>query len=361
MLDPLSVRSAARPSRRCASRGEAGHHEGRPVTTAPADIASVTIPLTVAIDVSALRRGPPDDAAFVRFVLDACERDAGVVPSAWLARWSGVPREVELTRASRVRAALTGPLGAVRMPGSARWVAPNSQVVYLASGQGPLRATPPAVVTVQRFEPHVQRGPAEKRQLELLRGAADRGVVVHAPTHALGHALVEHSGLDRASIVIVAPGVEIPTAESADAPGSPRVDIVGGRSTRRDHEVAAAITSSGVLSYVVPSVDGQCPPRCVVVATPEVGFPYQAMRALALGIPVVAARTETTTELLEGAATLVDPLATEEFVAAALELVGDDSARSVTVTAGLARASDYSWERRAGEIVQLLRRSCASQ
>jgi glycosyltransferase involved in cell wall biosynthesis len=330
------------------------------VTASPAAVASATSPLTVAIDVSALRGAPPDDAAFVRFVLAACELDAGIVPSAWSSRWGRAPRDVELTRTSRVRAALTGPLVAVRRSGSARWVAPNSEVVYLASGQGLLHVTPPAVVTVLRFEPNAQRGTVERRQLDLLRSAAARGVVVHATTHALCHTLVELGGLDRSSIVVAPPGVELPTPDVSVTLGDLRVDVLGGRTGRRDGEIAAAIASAGIASSVVASVDQRCPPRCVVVSTPEVGFPHQAVRALALGIPVVAARTETTTELLEGAATLVDPLATEEFVAAALEFVGDEVVRSVSVAAGRARARDYSWERRAGDIVQLLRRSCAS-
>jgi glycosyltransferase involved in cell wall biosynthesis len=181
--------------------------------------------------------------------------------------------------------------------------------------------------------------------------------VIHAVTHAVANALVERGGLRRDSVVIAAPGIELPASLDPTHAGS-GVEVIEGRSPTRDHEVADAIARAGTTSSVVSAIDVHRRPRCVVVATPSEGFPYEAMRAFALGIPVVAARTATTTELLEGAATLVDPLATDEFVAATLEHVGDDAARSVSVAAGRARASDYSWDRRASDIVQVLSRAC---
>jgi glycosyltransferase involved in cell wall biosynthesis len=233
-------------------------------------------------------------------------------------------------------------------------------VLFLASGQASLRVTPPGVVTVHRFESdRASWTAADRQRLELLRSEAARGVVVHAVTHALAHALIDDAGIDRDSIVTEVPGIGPLPAGGVVAPCSGIAVVAGGR-PRCDQEIAAAISAAGVVPSVVESVDAGRPPRCVVVATPDTGFPHQMLRAMALGIPVVAARTETTTELLEGAATLVDPLATEELAAAALELARDDVARSVSVTAGRARASDYSWDRRGGGIVRMLRRAVAT-
>jgi glycosyltransferase involved in cell wall biosynthesis len=83
------------------------------------------------------------------------------------------------------------------------------------------------------------------------------------------------------------------------------------------------------------------------------------LRLLAAGVPLVAVRTPTTTELLEGAAALVDPRATDDVVDAVLAFTRDGASRSIAVAAGRTRASDFSWSRRASEVTHLVRRAAA--
>ena len=124
----------------------------------------------------------------------------------------------------------------------------------------------------------------------------------------------------------------------------------------RDQAVLEGLRAAGA-TVELASIPQASPRTCCVLATPGDGFPQVALEALASGIAAVVARTPTTTELLEGAATLVDGDSTKEVVDAAMELCANDAARVIAVAAGRARADDFTWARRATELVDVVRRS----
>jgi glycosyltransferase involved in cell wall biosynthesis len=100
---------------------------------------------------------------------------------------------------------------------------------------------------------------------------------------------------------------------------------------------------------------------CVVFASPGDGFPFAALEALARDTPVVASRTPTTTEILEGAVVLVESVAAGDIADAAVALATNDARRGLAIAAGRARAGDFSCQRRAPELVSVLRRALASR
>jgi glycosyltransferase involved in cell wall biosynthesis len=77
------------------------------------------------------------------------------------------------------------------------------------------------------------------------------------------------------------------------------------------------------------------------------GFGLPVLEAMACGTPVVASDVTALPETAGGAARLVPP---EQIAAAALEVVGDRGLRA----AGLARAREFSWERTARAVHELL-------
>jgi glycosyltransferase involved in cell wall biosynthesis len=98
-----------------------------------------------------------------------------------------------------------------------------------------------------------------------------------------------------------------------------------------------------------------------VFASPGNGFPFAAIEAMACDTPVVAARTPTTSEILEGAAVLVDAAPTTDVADAAAALATKDAPRTLVVAAGRARANDFSLGGRGPELVSLLHRALASR
>jgi len=84
------------------------------------------------------------------------------------------------------------------------------------------------------------------------------------------------------------------------------------------------------------------------------GFGIPVVEAFALGCPVIAARIPSVCEVAgEGTATLLDPLAVEEWVEAIAIALGTepDPAR---LAAARARAASFSWEASAGALHRAL-------
>jgi glycosyltransferase involved in cell wall biosynthesis len=240
---------------------------------------------------------------------------------------------------------------------STRWVVPRADVVFLASGQGPLRASVPGVVSVLEvagLAPSQGRSAARRRTL--LGRAADDGVLVHAATQGLADVLVAEVGLHRSQVVVVHPGIEEVAAPPAPVAHN-GVVVLEGTDGRRDQAICDTLRAAGTPAVLVSSSRPPLDAKCAVLASPGEGFPFGALRLLAAGVPLVAARTPTTTELLEGAAELVDPRATDDVVDSVLGFTRDDTSRSIAVAAGRTRASDFSWSRRAGDVTHLVRRA----
>jgi glycosyltransferase involved in cell wall biosynthesis len=90
------------------------------------------------------------------------------------------------------------------------------------------------------------------------------------------------------------------------------------------------------------------------------GFGFPPLQAMAAGVPVVSTRAGSLTEVLGGAALLVDPGQVDDL-AGCLEVAAfDEAQRSVLVAAGSARTGDFSWERTAEGLVALYQRLVAA-
>jgi Glycosyl transferases group 1 len=312
--------------------------------------------VTVAIEVSALRGGSHAASEFVDFALAVLRARTDVEVRSWSVR--------RLSRASparpMARGSVRGRLGerAARLglPVSTSWASPPAQVIFEASGPLALRACAPGVLTVHDLE-HSGDAAVRRRQHQRLRRAVDEGIVLHVMTSADADELAHDLNVSPATIVVAAPGVRAaPPPHEPPATTVPLVVVLRGTGASRDQAVLEGLRAAGATAELADGVP-TAPSTCCVLATANGGFPLSAFESLAAGTAVVAARTPTTTQLLEGAATLVDAGSTQDFVEAAMELCTNDDARTIAVAAGRARAEDFTWARRAAELVGVVRRS----
>jgi glycosyltransferase involved in cell wall biosynthesis len=79
------------------------------------------------------------------------------------------------------------------------------------------------------------------------------------------------------------------------------------------------------------------------------GFGFPVLEAMAAGCPVVASRIPTLVEVAGDAALFCDPAEPDQFAAAMLRLLEDDSRRADLALRGCERAAQFSWERCAAE------------
>jgi Glycosyl transferases group 1 len=321
----------------------------------PASLDAPSDLVLVAIEVSALG-GAHAASEFVEFAMAALAGAPDVELRAWSVRRLGGSTSggIELRRSARgwlgERAARLG------APISTSWASPSAEVIFEASGPLALRARAPGVLSVHEFDRDGDTS-SRRRRRERLRRAADDGVVLHVMTSAHADALVDELGVSRAAIAVAAPGVRpARPSPTGPAPKAAQVIVLRGSVPSRDQEVLERLRAAGA-SVDLASIPPALPCTCCVLATPGDGFPQLALEALAAGTAVVVARTPTTTELLEGAATLVDADSTQDAVDAAMELCANDAARAIAVAAGRARADDFTWARRATALVSVVRGS----
>jgi glycosyltransferase involved in cell wall biosynthesis len=90
------------------------------------------------------------------------------------------------------------------------------------------------------------------------------------------------------------------------------------------------------------------------------GFGFPLVEAMASGVPVVASRVSSLPEVTGDAAVLVDPLDTAALAGAILSLLQDSSKRAEMISRGLARATQFSWDKAAEEMLGVFRRVLTS-
>ncbi|MBC7225556.1 MAG: glycosyltransferase family 4 protein, partial [Anaerolineae bacterium] len=105
-----------------------------------------------------------------------------------------------------------------------------------------------------------------------------------------------------------------------------------------DEDLPALYT--GALAFVFPSL--------------YEGFGLPLVEAMACRTPVVTSRTSACGEVAGDAALLVDPLSEEEIAAALAQVAEDGDLRAALAARGRARARDFSWERTARQVLEVL-------
>ena len=135
-------------------------------------------------------------------------------------------------------------------------------------------------------------------------------------------------------------------------PPDPLVDV---SDELRRRGLADRVTLTGYVD------DGQAAALlegAAVLAFPSLyeGFGMPLVEAMAVGTPVVAARSGATPETVGEAAVLVEPGDVEGFAAAITAVIDDPDLRPRLVEAGRRRAAEFSWARTAAETLSVYRR-----
>jgi glycosyltransferase involved in cell wall biosynthesis len=87
------------------------------------------------------------------------------------------------------------------------------------------------------------------------------------------------------------------------------------------------------------------------------GFGLPPIEAMSAGVPVVAARSGSLPEILDGAPFWCDPLDESSIAKALLIAVSDEAARTKAIALGRTRAAFFTWDRVAGLTVEAYRRA----
>lgn len=125
----------------------------------------------------------------------------------------------------------------------------------------------------------------------------------------------------------------------------------------------AAVAASGCDERVVRTgyvADDDLPAllsgaAAMVYPSLEEGFGFPPLEAMACGAPVVASRSSSLEENLDGAAELVDPEDPAALAGAIRRLLEDPGLRRRRVEAGRRRAACFSWDRTAGRTLACYR------
>lgn len=84
------------------------------------------------------------------------------------------------------------------------------------------------------------------------------------------------------------------------------------------------------------------------------GFGIPVLEAMATGVPVVCSNIEPLTEVVAGAACLVDPLSPGDMAQGMLKVLTDAALRERLVRDGLKRAESFSWKKTAMDTLSLI-------
>ena len=242
--------------------------------------------------------------------------------------------------------------------------------------------------------------PATLRFEQLVRRALRTGAIVHTGSQTVAEEVREHFGARRDQVVAIHLGIphlaepDLEGARTIVPKGRPFILSIGTAEPRKDlpslvaaFDLLAAEHSELELVLVGPSGWGQSALDDALAASPygsrirrpgfvtdEVlsgllrearalaypslyeGFGFPPLQAMAVGTPVVTTRAGSLTEVVGGAALIVDPGAIEDLASALGVAVFDEAQRSVLIAAGRVRAADFSWDRMADELTELYRR-----
>ena len=322
--------------------------------------------LRVGIDVSPLELTGAGTARYLRHLIDAVEREAGVELRRH--RFPGS------SRAAKVARDTTWYLGA--LPVAAR----KDDVLHVPGHRGPLLSPAPLVVTIHDLA--VLRHPGTFNRwtrtysrvfLPRLARSAKRVIAVSEFTALEA---VELLGVNQGRVRVIPHGVEAPFEPHGPAAGGDYVLAVGTLEPRKNlPRVALAAERAGVDLRVIGAAGwgevgvqsaGFVPDDelarlyrgalCLVYPSLYEGFGLPVLEAMACGTPVVTSTGSGAAELADGAAVLVDPLDVEAIAAGIEEAM---RRREELRAAGIERARGFSWEAAARATVEVYREAAA--
>lgn len=145
-----------------------------------------------------------------------------------------------------------------------------------------------------------------------------------------------------------------------------RLVIAGSGTPGRFAELGRLAERAGSRLELMPYVSQQALPalyrgaRLVAMPSLAEGFGLPALEAMACGTPVVVGKTAAMPEVVGDAGLLVDPEDTGAIANAILRLLTQDPLRKELIARGLARATEFSWERTARQVLTVLDEVAAS-
>jgi glycosyltransferase involved in cell wall biosynthesis len=159
--------------------------------------------------------------------------------------------------------------------------------------------------------------------------------------------------------------IEAWEAVKPEVRGDTLLALVGPRGWDEEETLAAASASGNVrlLGHVpeddLPALYAGC--ACFAYPSLYEGFGLPVLEAMSAGAPVVTSNVSSLPEVAGGAALLVSPLDVRASAAAIGRILTEPELASELRERGQRRASEFSWERFAGETFDLLRASTPAQ
>jgi glycosyltransferase involved in cell wall biosynthesis len=151
--------------------------------------------------------------------------------------------------------------------------------------------------------------------------------------------------------------------QRGNVPADLRLVLAGGKGWLFDgifeHHAASPIRDEILLPGFVPEeLLPAVYSAAEVLAFPSLyeGFGLPILEAMACGTPVVASRASCLPEVAEGAALMIDPTSVDALTESLEQLLTDDTLRARLVKGGRQRASEYSWQRAAEQLLDVYRR-----
>ncbi len=143
--------------------------------------------------------------------------------------------------------------------------------------------------------------------------------------------------------------------------------ILAGPAGWRNREIRDRIAAAGprarYLGYLAREDLEALVAGCAAFVFPSLyeGFGLPVLEAMASGVPVVTSRGGALQEVAGGAAILVDPLDVEAIAAGIGKVLDDTSLRETLARKGLARATEFSWERTAEATLRVYEQAIAAR
>jgi alpha-1,3-rhamnosyl/mannosyltransferase len=283
-------------------------------------------------------------------------------------------------------------------------LASRPQVVHSTSHIGPLWGPGKLIVTVHdlifiRYPQDYQPGWLVIARA-LLPHVLRRAKAIVADSHATKHDLEAFFGVSPRKIVVIYPGFDLPPSQASAVhrPPSPYILCLGPWVRRKNLEVVVKAfsllardepeldlvitgeTPRGMQGYTRQELLGLLPAeiqgrlhlmgyvsqaekQALIAGATALcypsrfeGFGLPPLEAMAMGVPVIAARTPAVAEVTSGAALLAGPDDAAEWANSIQRVLSDPALVNQLREDGLRRSADFTWERCARQTALLYRR-----